>query len=130
MKWIFILVILMCSFSSCQAGSGENNMVEAGEKSVKDTITENNWNTKFDFDGDAINDSIAYSYSGGAHCCYKLTVYLSSGKKTELPFFIEGGYVLFDLSDPGNFDIKDKDGDGVFEIVINLNHYEEYRSLQ
>jgi len=131
MKWMgIVLLILIVSFSSCQTGNSEKEVVAEKKESVKDTVSTDNWKTKFDFDGDRINDSIAYSFSGGAHCCYQLTAYLSSGKNVELPFFIEGGYVQFDLSDPDNFDIQDKDADKVFGIVINLNHYAENRSLE
>jgi hypothetical protein len=51
------------------------------------------WTRAFDLDGDGRPDEILPSFSGGAHCCYELTVRLSStGEATRLPFSLEGGY--------------------------------------
>lgn len=77
------------------------------------------WRYRYDFDQDNQMDTINYTYSGGAHCCYQLSINLSSLKQEiEIPYEIEGGYIVFDLSKPDNFNILDIDKDGRPEIVI------------
>lgn len=70
------------------------------------------WSRAFDLDGDGKIDWIEVKYSGGAHCCYRLTVHLtSSGKVYKLPFQLDGGYLGgLDLSRPNHFDIRKTDG--------------------
>jgi len=47
-----------------------------------------------DFDGDGRVDSVQSSFSGGAHCCHRISVLLTrSGRRVSLPFLIDGGYV-------------------------------------
>ncbi len=77
------------------------------------------WSASFDFDRDEKIDSISYTYSGGAHCCYQLSVHLSASReRVEIPHLIEGGYLVFNLSQPDNFAIADFDKDGRPEIYI------------
>ncbi len=78
------------------------------------------WKNRFDFDNDNRVDTLFYKYTGGAHCCYQISIYLST-KDTiiHFPFHIEGGYMLFDLSKPNNFYIYDIDKDTRPEIFIN-----------
>ncbi len=66
------------------------------------------WTRAFDLDGDGAPDEIQLSFSGGAHCCYTLTVRLSStGEATRLPFSLDGGYAAgLDLSRPDHFDVR------------------------
>jgi hypothetical protein len=65
------------------------------------------WTTRYDFDGDGKADSVLVDFTGGAHCCYRLNVELSSsGQVVRLPFEIDGGYPEgLDLSDPSHFDV-------------------------
>ncbi|MES0490769.1 MAG: hypothetical protein ABUK01_12295 [Leptospirales bacterium] len=79
---------------------------------------------KFDFDGDQNIDKIMYSFSGGAHCCYTISVHLSlSNTVVKFPFDMDGGYIIFDLSQPDNFFIKDYDRDGAPEIYMHIANY-------
>lgn len=85
-------------------------------KSVED---EPSWRFSYDFDKDEKKDSINYTDTGGAHCCYRLKVNLSSlQEEIEIPYLIEGGYMIFDLSKPDNFNIYDADEDGLPEIYF------------
>ena len=79
------------------------------------------WRVAYDFDGDGVDDVITDEFSGGAHCCYRIGVALSStGTTVMLPFEIDGGYVLgLDLSQPGQFDIRTPVG-GLPELVVEL----------
>ncbi|NOQ24881.1 MAG: hypothetical protein GQ564_05910 [Bacteroidales bacterium] len=78
------------------------------------------WYQNYDFDNDNKIDTITYLYSGGAHCCYKIGIKLSSLKEEiKVPYFIEGGYIVFDLSQQDNFNIYDIDKDNKPEIFIN-----------
>ncbi|MBN1524140.1 MAG: hypothetical protein JW904_06655 [Spirochaetales bacterium] len=81
--------------------------------------------SRFDFDNDNIHDTINYSYSGGAHCCYQISLFLSSSNTTQtFPFQIDGGYIGgFDDSKPDTFFIKDFDNDGLPEIYLKINTY-------
>jgi hypothetical protein len=83
------------------------------------------WTTQFDFDGDGNRDTVQYSYSGGAHCCYTIAVELSgSGFVYNFPFEMDGGYEYgLDLSKPGHFNIRDYDNDGLPEIFMEINTY-------
>ncbi len=84
-----------------------------------------NWLDTFDLDGDRINDHISFDFSGGAHCCYKINIRLSSDKKErKFPFETDGGYEGgVDNSQPDQFDIRDTDGDGLPEIVMRIQTY-------
>ncbi len=65
------------------------------------------WTHAYDLDGDGRHDRIEARHTGGAHCCYRLTVQLTSGsQRYELPFQLDGGYVGgLDLSKPRQFSI-------------------------
>lgn len=81
------------------------------------------WQSRYDFDQDNKIDTISYTYSGGAHCCYYLSINLSSlQQEVEIPYEIEGGYMFFDLSKPDNFNILDIDKDERPEIFIKGIH--------
>ena len=81
----------------------------------------------FDFDGDKQNDRIDYSFSGGAHCCYTISIFLTSSKTTyDFPFQFDGGYITgLDDSNPDTFYIDDFDRDGLPEIFLKTNTYNE-----
>jgi hypothetical protein len=89
--------------------------------------TAKDWRRAFDFDGDGVADTVDSRFTGGAHCCYFLTVRLSSGKVFEVPFEMDGGYVFgLDLSRPGNFDIRVVDGRARLFMYIARYTYTEY----
>jgi hypothetical protein len=51
------------------------------------------WTHTHDLDGDGKPDAVAVGYTGGAHCCYRLAVTLSTtGKIVPIPFELDGGY--------------------------------------
>ncbi|MEZ4875163.1 MAG: hypothetical protein R2793_06875 [Flavobacteriaceae bacterium] len=89
-----------------------------------------NWKYQFDFDGDGILDSISTNYSGGAHCCYYLSIKMSSDAQMyPLDAAIEGGYLYgLDLSFPEKFNITDLNKDGIPEIKIQTasQYYEVF----
>ncbi|MCP4936408.1 MAG: hypothetical protein GY927_19945 [bacterium] len=70
------------------------------------------WTHAFDFDGDGDNDVVEVEFTGGAHCCYRFAVHLTSTNKIHhLPFLVDGGYVGgLDLSRPERFAIHETDG--------------------
>ncbi len=89
------------------------------------------WKESFDFDADGKVDTLSYTYSGGAHCCYRITVDLSRTKeRIALPYKVEGGYLGFDLSKPDNFAIKDMDNDGIPEILLKVAEQTETTSTE
>ncbi len=89
---------------------------------IKNDLPDKNWMNKYDIDGDGKNDEIDYSFSGGAHCCYKISVLLTKNKKRyNFPFQMDGGYIGgLDLSCKNNFSIKDYDDDGLPEIFMKI----------
>ena len=81
------------------------------------------WTDDFDLDGDGRNDHIEVQHTGGAHCCYKLSVQLTRGQRYELPFQLDGGYVGgLDLSRPQQFAINSAPGE-VPELLMQIETY-------
>jgi hypothetical protein len=83
------------------------------------------WRKAYDFDGDGENDEVDDRFTGGAHCCYRVGVRLSSKKKTTwLPFEMDGGYVYpEDLPDnPSQFSVG-RTPDGLPEIRMLIATY-------
>ena len=82
--------------------------------------TRPDWRTDHDFDGDGRPDRVDVAFTGGAHCCYVLTVHLTASSRTvRVPFEIEGGYVRgLDLGRPDDFNVADYDGDGAEELCL------------
>lgn len=81
------------------------------------------WQERFDLDGDGRRDRIEVSFSGGAHCCYTLAVWLSStGKRLNIPFEMDGGYPFgLDLSRKHHFNVFVQTGGGEpDETVLNM----------
>ncbi|MCX6297436.1 MAG: hypothetical protein NTX97_15530, partial [Bacteroidetes bacterium] len=68
---------------------------------------------------------IRFDFSGGAHCCYKMSVILSSTKKTvNFPFEMDGGYTMsVDNSQPEQFNISNIDSDPLPEITMKIQSY-------
>lgn len=115
---LLLLFLLPCLQISLFA-QADNNL---------DTIpihAKTNWLNNFDFDGDHQIDSISFDYTGGAHCCYHISIKLSSTKKFyHYPFEMDGGY-MFDVDNswPDKFDIQDYDKDGLPEIKMKIQTY-------
>lgn len=88
-------------------------------------VKEKRWLSSFDIDGDNTKDNIYFDFSGGGHCCYTITIYLSSDKKEwKFPFEMDGGYLTgVDNSRPEQFDIRDVDKDGLPEILMQIQSY-------
>lgn len=82
------------------------------------------WTHAYDFDGDGNNDVIGVKFTGGAHCCYKISVTLSSnGITQDFPFQLDGGYIGgLNLSQPQRFTIN-KTGQALPEIVMEIETY-------
>jgi hypothetical protein len=52
------------------------------------------WRTAYDWDGDGVKDEVVTTFSGGAHCCYRVGIKFGSPARTiMLPFRLDGGYV-------------------------------------
>jgi hypothetical protein len=132
----FISLLIAGSLMSCES-SVKSIKEDEKEGTKMDNIDIEDWQNQFDFDGDRIIDSIYYQSTGGANCCYELSVRLSKFQKLlKIPFLVDGGYLFFDLSQKENFNIIDQNNDGTFEIFINIDHIErdfatdELNSLQ
>ncbi len=87
--------------------------------------SQKSWQELYDFDGDKKADQIRASFSGGAHCCYRISINSSSlNRVIDFPFEMDGGYVGgLDLSNPNNFYVKDFDNDGRPELYMRINSY-------
>lgn len=83
--------------------------------------------SRFDLDGDSILDRVSFSFTGGAHCCYKAHIYLSSdSSERSFPFRMDGGYVgEVDGSQPEQFRIEDLDGDSLPEVFMRIEGYND-----
>ncbi len=111
---IILNTLLSCNSTSIQEISSSSDSSINNKMEKPEIIS---WQNSFDFDGDKKVDSILYNYSGGAHCCY--TIKVKSSLKDSLYEFsneIEGGYILFDLSNPAQFDIRNCDSDSLPEL--------------
>jgi hypothetical protein len=84
------------------------------------------WRTAYDWDGDGEKDRVESRFSGGAHCCYRVGVSLSSKKEktTWVPFEMDGGYVYpEDLPDnPRQFSVG-RTPDGLPEMRMLIATY-------
>ncbi|MEL6674388.1 MAG: hypothetical protein AAFR61_19425 [Bacteroidota bacterium] len=79
-----------------------------------------------DLDGDGERDYMHFRYTGGAHCCYLLSLKLSSQTDTiHYPFEMDGGYGFgkIDGSQHDQFAIRDVDADGRPEIFMGIQTY-------
>lgn len=85
---------------------------------------DSSWREAYDFDGDGRNDEIIDDFTEGAHCCYRISVALSSAKKVvKLPFNIDGGYPMgLDLARPDQFAIR-KPAGALPELVMEIETY-------
>lgn len=94
---------------------------------LTETYISQNYLLNRDLDGDGLDDKIDFSIPSGAHCCYKVSLTLSSTKEQiNYPFEMEGGYLLgVDNSKPNQFKIEDIDNDGIVEIIMEIKPYIE-----
>lgn len=78
-----------------------------------------------DIDEDGTPDHISFEYSQGAHCCYYMSIKLSTKKDTiNYPFEMDGGYIFgVDGSWPEHFEINDFNCDGYDEIFMEIATY-------
>lgn len=78
-----------------------------------------------DLDGDGIDDEIYFEFTGGAHCCYYMSLELSSKDSLlSYPFEMDGGYLLgVGDNSSDQFQIKDFDNDGLPEIYMEIHAY-------
>lgn len=96
----------------------------AGPLAASADTAQASWENSFDLDGDGARDAITVDYTGGAHCCYRLSVRLTStGETHRLPFQLDGGYVGgLNLGQPDRFDIRRTDGE-LPELVMEIETY-------
>ncbi|MEO0900384.1 MAG: hypothetical protein AAFY71_28500 [Bacteroidota bacterium] len=78
-----------------------------------------------DFDGDKVEDYMSFQFSGGAHCCYKLILKLSTRPDSlKYPFEMDGGFSIhLKGSTDGHFKIADYDNDCLPEILMQIGTY-------
>ena len=78
-----------------------------------------------DLDGDGIDDEIYFEFTGEAHCCYYMSLELSSKDSLlSYPFEMDGGYLLgVEDHSSDQFQIKDFDNDGLPEIYMEIHAY-------
>lgn len=131
---ILIILISGCSGSRHQQihdtinDKGETDQpADTSVKDIQSFVDESEQYLKNrDLDGDGISDDILFDYTGGAHCCYKLSLKLSSMEETiSYPFEMDGGYGfgIVDGSQHDHFDIDDYDNDGLPEIFMGISTY-------
>lgn len=125
----FIFVIISALVISCSnADTQKTNIVDDSLlNEFQEIINESEaYLQNRDIDGDKISDDIIFDYSGGAHCCYKMSIYLSSKDSTySYPFQMDGGYEfgIVDGSQPQQFRVDDLDRDGLPEIFMVISTY-------
>jgi len=107
---IFTCIVSFIVIISCKVNKGITN---------KEQPELQEWQKSYDFDMDGVKDTISYTYSGGAHCCYKVSVILSFYSTcVDIPYLINGGYLLFGPHNLDNFTISDYNKDGIPEIIL------------
>jgi hypothetical protein len=117
MRSLAIVTLCVCAIFSTATARADSTVPEPprGDR----------WETRYDFDGDGKLDRVEVSYTGGGHCCYLFQLRLSSRKRPiELPFLLDGGYPFgLNLSRPEHFDVRDVDGDGASDLVMEIGTY-------
>jgi len=123
-KNLFIFMVLINCLYSCKSNN-DNDTEKESFNPVQSGHAVSKWLDRFDIDGDRINDHIDFDFTGGAHCCYKIHIVLSSDKiERRFPFEMDGGYIgKVDNSQPDQFDINDMDTDGLPEILMRIQTY-------
>jgi hypothetical protein len=132
--YIGLLFLVLNAFGNSSNQQGISKSIVEGNESfdsifteVKSPIAESeNYLNNRDFDGDNISDIISFRYTGGAHCCYIMSLKLSSKKDTiKYPFEMDGGFEfgIVDGSQHDQFNIDDFDQDGLAEIFMEISTY-------
>jgi len=129
-NYFFSTLFFLIIFISCKnidKNSEVNNGKDTIQTEIESLIEESRSFLKNrDIDGDGNFEEICFDYTGGAHCCYKLSLKLSSIDSVfEFPFEMDGGYTfqIVDGSQPDHFFIKDYDNDGLDEIFMEIATY-------
>lgn len=127
---LVLLTLMACGGSERNVKKGSVEVKEAPDTNVNEVESllkeSENYLKNRDFDGDKISDHMSFSYSGGAHCCYKMGLKLSTKKDTiKYPFEMDGGYGfgIVDGSRHDQFNIDDYDQDGLAEIFMGISTY-------
>ncbi|MEZ4936988.1 MAG: VCBS repeat-containing protein [Crocinitomicaceae bacterium] len=122
-----LMILLFFSIVSLNLLAQNENSLDSGFIDIQNHMEESMQYTKNrDFDGDGKEDPIGFDYTGGAHCCYKMILVLSSTKDTIFyPFEMDGGYDfgIVDGSNLTHFAIGDFDEDGLEEIFMSIYTY-------
>jgi hypothetical protein len=124
----FIMVFNAVVF--CQ-GVSKSDSIHPDDKLIPEMdtlpyfIKNSTWLVKYDIDGDNLKDTISFDYTGGAHCCYRVHIKLSSNDiERSFPFELDGGYLSgVDSTQPEQFNIFDDDNDGLPEIFMKIQSY-------
>jgi hypothetical protein len=114
---------MACSGSKAPTVSSDAASDAALPDAAAFALADLSWMHSHDFDGDGKRDVVDVEFTGGAHCCYRLTVTLSSGRAIALPFDLDGGYVGgLTLERPANFTVE-VGADGVARFVMTIAAY-------
>lgn len=86
-----LIAVLFLGLFGCNRAEHEKSSAAPNSAMIAAADTSNsatsNWLDSFDIDGDKINDHIDFDFSGGAHCCYKISIKLSSDSvEKKFPF--------------------------------------------
>ena len=75
-----------------------------------------------DLDGDGLDDEIYFEFAGGTHCCYYMSLELSSKDSLLFyPFEMDGDFTLgVDDNSSDHFQIRDFDNDELPEIYMEI----------
>lgn len=124
---LFILLISCSNFKSTKEEFANESEVDSLQLIIEESqsFLENR-----DLDGDGKSDKIFFDYTQGAHCCYLMSLMLSSDSLViKYPFEMDGGYLFgVDGSMPDHFYIKDYDGDNLPEIFMEIYTYNGRKS--
>ncbi|TPN85938.1 hypothetical protein [Aquimarina algicola] len=123
---IFLILLHVALYCNAQNKATDTITNTAAINPFQSMIEESkNYLKNRDLDGDKIYDKILFQYSGGGHCCYTMTLYLSSlDRMITYPFEMDGGYLFgVDGSNPEHFYIDDYDDDGLPEIFMEISTY-------
>ncbi len=115
--FMFLIIMSSCNYLT-KKRDGDPELAKFMEESI-------NYTQNRDLDGDGTVDRIFFDYTGGGHCCYKMSLKLSSMSDTLFyPFEMDGGYSFaVDGSQPDHFKIEDMDDDGLDEIFMEIGTY-------
>ena len=139
---VYTILVLLILLGSCERPQekSKQSIHKETEEPVVDEIEafieeSRNYLENRDFDGDNLSDFLYFDYSGGAHCCYTMSLKLSTLEDTlHYPFEMDGGYGfgIVDGSQYDQFHVEDYDNDGLPEIFMMISSYngEKYPVLK